>query len=807
MLERFVPVELNTIYHCRAPDPRFLYDDIEGKSRTRKQASYDDNQVVSIHKINLNHYKFSRKSVVDTIKYIVDKYNGESKKEGKKNRFKRMEIRYEPAVKEEDEKYFEGDDFHVDVYVQKVAKTISLLSSYGITEKATTIHSLIFHHRPNELFAITTNQSWNVVQWCSDFEFPGKVAARILSKEGQLESTNKGLVGTELTRKTTHKQQKKTNPYDLITFCTKFVAELRDNASILKLSCFQRKSTNRVSPVVEVESEDENGIEDEVQVVEPCSTIKRVKVAVSLGNIRILKRFSTSDILSILSVLSEISNGRETVNFDGEKELNSSAHKRYLTPVHTAVAKQLNVSLSVIIHDAIVDDNKMAELDNYQFCHKHTTDFFSGFDFQLLYKGKFVKQFTEIPTVKQIVVELRHDLGEIGRETSEKDFYKLLNHAKISYAYGNSNIPKKQEKVMNFIDGLMYHSRDNSVYWHVNAIWCHVQDAYLYLVHEQFRKILTYLLTDKTDPGYLNVPWPKHRRNENASPDKKLENYLKNYYHMDDTWTSEKSGHDIVDMIKIGKDMAGKNVFFVYYFLPGPNYQTNIKCNHVAESIMQIGKANRRMINQTQGGNDDVAGSEDVRKQLDVVYRKVSQKRQFKNCCPDSNQFVKMMVGAKFYLMIGRDNSTIDVPSLAKEKEMTTKISTDCIAGILENMIDRNQIDDAEMINETARILNEPFDKSRCSQLAESIHRQLRQSEYIEAQGNSIRGKLLSQSKNNFDLTDNSKVNEFLYRKIISNFQPKACTVLSKLAFIEMREEISKLTIKSFNLIEIPMQE
>lgn len=732
----------------------------------------------------------------------MEKYNDDKPH---KCQFKSKKVQHEPVVKPEDEKYFEGDNFRVEVYVQKVARTISLLSSYGIKEKATIIHSLIFHYRKNELFAITTNQAWNVIQWCTDFEFPGIIAARILSKEGELESTNKGLVGTELTRKTTHKQQKKTNPYDLLTFCTRFTAELRDNASILKLSCFQKKKSISVP---ETGEDNENEIEEEVQAKKPCSKIKGVKVTVSLGNIRILKRFSTSDILSILSVLSEIANGKNTVNLDGENEQNSSAHKKYLTAVHTEVANELNVCLSEIIHDAIADDNKMAQLDNYQFCHKHSTDFFSGYDFKLHYKDHTVKEFSEIPTIKQIVVELRHDLGEIGQGTSGDDFYKLLNNAKISYNYGTNDSVKKQEKIMNFIDGMLYHSRDNSVFWHVNAMWCHVQDGYLYLVHTQFKNILSrYLLTDKTDPAYLHVHWPKHRQNENTNPDTKLESYLKSYSNLDDTWTSEQPGQGIVDMIKIGKDNAGKNVFFVYYFLPGPNYKTNIKCNHVAESIMQIGKANSQMMKQTQGRSDDVAGSEEVRKQLDVIYRQVLEKRQFKIICPNFDKFLKMITGAKFFFAIGRETSTMDVPSLAKEKEMTTKISIDDIAGILENMVDENQNDDLEMIRQTAKTLKQPFDKSRCSQLAELIHHQLRQHEYIEAQGNSIRGKLMSQTKNNFDFTSNSNVNQFLYGKIISKFQPIVCTVLSKLGFIDMREEISKLTIKSFNLIEIPILE
>lgn len=794
--------------YFRDRDPRHLYGDAGGKKNKcrKKRVSCEDNQEVSIHKIKLDHHKFARKSVPDIIKYIVQEYNDdrENNRAEKKNKFKKFQVThdFEPAVKPEDEKHFKGDEFQVKVYVQKVERKISLLSSYGIKEKATTIHSLIFHYRCKELFAITTNQAWNVVQWCSDFEFPHQIAARILSKDGKVESTDKGLAGTELTRKTTHKQQKKTNPYDLLTLCTRFTAKLRNDASILKLSCFQKKKSNPVDS-----SGEESEVEEEVRARKLCSESNEVKIAVSLGNIRIIKRLSTSDILSILSILSEIANGKDTFTLDGQKEKDSSAHKKYLTSVHTEKSNELNLCISDLIHDAIADNNRMVELDNYQFCHKHSTDFFSGYRFTLHYKTDIVKVFGEIPTIKEIACELRQNLGNIERGMSREAFLKLLNNAKISYHFGTNGTLKKKEKLLNFIDGLYTDSRDSSVFWHVNAMWYHVQDGYLYLVNCQFKNILiSYLLTDKNDPAFLHVHWPKCQSGRTVSPESRLGNYLKKYSSFENTWTSELPGQDIVDMIKIGKSNAGKSVFFVYYFLPGPNFKTNIKCNHVTESIMEIGKANSHMLRQTQGGSVDVAGSEDVRKQLKDLYRKVLQKRQFKNACPDFDQFLKMITGGKFYLAIGRETSIdVNAPSLADEKQMSTEIAVHDIDEILRNMID--EADDLRMLNETAKALDQPFNKSRCFQLAETIHDQLRQLEYIEAQGNSIRGKLFNQSKSNFEFSSNGNVNRFLFEKIISKFQPRACTVLSKLAFINMGNEISKLTIKSFNLIEIPIPE
>lgn len=812
----------------RVPDPWHLYENTQRrkrKSAKAKEASCDENnQEVSIHKINLNHRELSRKNAERAIKTIVDKYNKgkDSNSAEPKSIFEEKVVCVEPEVKPEDNQHFRGDSFRVKVFVQKVHRKISLLRSYGITEKATTIHSLIFHYRDHELFAITTNQSWNVVQWCSDFEFPGKIAARILSRDGELQSTNKGLVGTELIRKTTHKQQKKTNPHDLLTLCTRYTAELRDDASILKLSCFQK---DNAIPVTENgdngetgggdEGDEDNGEDEEKeeriqQSKKLPSKTKGVKVTVSLGNIRILKRLSTSDILSILSILSEISIGKETYTLNGDIEQNSTAHNKYLTAVHTDRSNELNLCLSKIVHDAIANDDRMAELDNYQLCHKHSSDFFNGWEFKLWYNKDVIREFSDIPTIKQIVVELRRVLGNVSADTSDQAFLQRLNHVKLSYRFGSSGKEKKPEKLMNFIDGLLCHSTDNgSVFWHVMGMWCHVQDGYINLVHNQFKKFLhDNLLTDKSDPAYLRIPWSN---NANTSVDTTLKQYLGKFSCSENAWISDRPERDIFDMIRIGKNSSGRNVFFIYYFLPDLNNQTNNKCNRVAESIMQIGKVNIQRQNQ----NAHVAGSEDVKTQLKDVYQKLSRKHYFKVTCPNFNQFLQMMTEAKFYLAIGRDGTpatataagSIDVPSLANEKEMSKEIASNDIANVLQNLIDDKRDDDLNMVKLTAKEFGEKFDKCSGQRLAVLIHNRLCDHEYLEADGNSIRGKLLTIGRNNFAVTGSGRVNQFLYDRIISKFQPRACTVLSKLEFFVFREEISKLTITSFHLIEIPLQQ
>lgn len=183
-------------------------------------------------------------------------------------------------------------------------------------------------------------------------------------------------------------------------------------------------------------------------------------------------------------------------------------------------------------------------------------------------------------------------------------------------------------------------------------MWCHVQEGYLYLVHKQFKDILNkYLLVDKLDPACFQLEWPlHHQRPSTMNPDNKIKNYLNQYSRLENIWTSNKPGQDIIDMLKIDKDSTtGKNVVFAY-FLPGPNCKTSIKCSHAAESIMQIGMVN-------MGRN--VAGSEHVRSDLIIV-----------------DTFLDMLTKAKFILAIGRSETSSgnDVPSLEEEKKNSCQL-------------------------------------------------------------------------------------------------------------------------------------
>jgi len=97
------------------------------------------------------------------------------------------------------------------LYSQTVQKRIGLLSAFGISKSITTSNNVIFGYRPKEIFALTTGQAYNCVQWCSDYDFPAQIAARLLGEKGQLETSHKGLIGNQVSTRRTQKTHEQKN--------------------------------------------------------------------------------------------------------------------------------------------------------------------------------------------------------------------------------------------------------------------------------------------------------------------------------------------------------------------------------------------------------------------------------------------------------------------------------------------------------------------------------------------------------------------------------------------------------------------
>jgi hypothetical protein len=155
-----------------------------------------DVQEVPIHKINVNHSEFknldgvadrSSNSLEEKIIEKIFKLNNNKKKEArsyrKEEKYKMHEVRTVPEMCEQDVAYFTRDDenekelepFKIQIYAQLINKRPALMTAYGVQDVSSqSCHTLTFHYRKGEIFVLTTNQAWTVVQWCSDFSFPGK---------------------------------------------------------------------------------------------------------------------------------------------------------------------------------------------------------------------------------------------------------------------------------------------------------------------------------------------------------------------------------------------------------------------------------------------------------------------------------------------------------------------------------------------------------------------------------------------------------------------------------------------------------
>lgn len=138
-----------------------------------------DVQEVSIHQIKMNHWEFREflertHPEEDIIKHVIKKQNEQNKNSPK---YEEKTVKNFPVMSKGDNLCTEEKDldpFKIKIFAQVIPRRPALMTAYGVKDVTSQVcHTLIFHYRKGEIFVLTTNQAWNVVQWCSDFGFPG----------------------------------------------------------------------------------------------------------------------------------------------------------------------------------------------------------------------------------------------------------------------------------------------------------------------------------------------------------------------------------------------------------------------------------------------------------------------------------------------------------------------------------------------------------------------------------------------------------------------------------------------------------
>jgi hypothetical protein len=787
----------------------------------------EEAQEVSIHKINLN--KFPREwNEEQIITYIIAKYNEPGKMH---KRFEEEFVKFIPAMEENDAVHFEGEPYKVKVFVQVVQEPIAFLKTYGVDRAKQLIKQLIFHFRSGEIFAVTTGSGWNVVQWCSDFDFPGKFAARLLSERGLLESTKKGIVGTESTHRRTHKLEQEANPFDLLEFCTTYTAEIRENASILRLSCFQSKKMQILFNQQRANNNDPNGngqdngagpsdgtvpntSGDSSNLIGPtlldlqANAVKRVKVVISISAIRIRKAFHSSDLFCILSFMSKISRGEMTHDLENEVEKDSTAHLKYVSIVHSEVGSELDVLIGKIFRKAIASDEKMNLIDEFALSHKYYTNFTNGYDFMLSYKKNQMMTWGDRPpTWREVIMELRTTTLPKFSEVlcADEEYTNYLADFKLSYDVRGPFSRRKPEKLFNFLEGFVYRKEDNRIYWHVHSNWCYVREVYLVLVHSEFAAVLKTSLRNiqKEDaPSCLELG--AMFRNTSMYPievERMTQQYKEMHRKLSDCFVPTVANHDLFDILKICEE-NGKKFFILYFTVPTLDHRTVSKGVQITNSLLQIKKAGI----SNSGRKNAVGGTERIWKKLKAIHSQVIGVPKFNAVCKDFKKFLEMLGSAEICLVVGRASvkNHCKLRNLEEESKVPILITPIDIKKRCETVLKNGPLNEMRVL-ELGTLLEAPVVDEDCKALADALHLALIKQGFIDSMG-SVTGKLLGQTQISFDFNVtnmNSVLRDLIYQNVIMDFKPQCVNFLARLAILRIQRELQGFGCKTFSLVEL----
>jgi hypothetical protein len=782
-------------------------------------------QPVSIHKLNMiiinrTAPKTGCTTMVQKIRWIVDQYNN---KQLENYKYKEHEAQT-PQVNSKDQKYFMGDEFEVMVFVQVIPKTVSFLRGYGVKEQSQIVHGIVFHYRVDEIFAVTSGAGWNVVEKVSDFEFSGQLAARILSVQGSLESTKKGLVGNDTVSRKTHKRAEAESPFALLEFCMNYKAELRETACVFKLSCFQKTSSN--------DDDDEESNNEETEDQAPVAStypnansemrpVCGIKVTVNLRSVRILRRFKPSDILGILSFFSQISKGLPTTDIYGMEEKNSSAHINYLSPVSKETSDNLDRTLVRMIHDALWDRVRLDALDNFDFIHKLCDRFFDGEMFTLNFGRSKVRVWeNRPPTCREVATALVDSDLTKDKVLTEEEFYNRFQKVRVSYKVRTEPSPLKPDKLLNFFDGIL--PFNGEVFWHVQGKWCRLRETYLLTVHREILAILenNLISNERHEPSQfpfkLEANWPSpttiaefireldstHGRVKNITIPVNI--FIDQNRSRPDIFVPNES-FELFDMIRVrnGSNLTMESIgdLILYYIVPSLSYQIVNKGTQISSSLMSLRKA----VNTDR----NLAGSEHTIESLKSIHceLKGTVKPQFRRLF-DFDMFLKKLADAEICLVIGK-GSEEDVRrpiSLEEESNRPTTITENH----LEDVLKKEWATNKEAISNISKsfVCGVVMDMENFEPLSKKIVEELKKSKLLEGSGE-ITGKFVCASKSNFELVSAKQLQlslsekHFIYEKLVNPFQPINSNILAKLEIIRLDRTLRECGYRSFKILDV----
>lgn len=348
------------------------------------------------------------------------------------------------------------------------------------------ISYIVFLHRTTagmeEVLALTLgHRGFQPTLEFTDYEFPQKIALRLLdpkhkSKQGTKQLVGEVLVATELLR-----DRKVFDPNEIQKIYQIIQGPLRDNSSVFSLKSFMKNKE-----------------------------VKHCSMEVSDGVVKLHRRFSLSELAELVDHFAKIGSGGKTylslkTRVEEEDQDEDFSFLKYYSRVTADMAKQLNQELLQSVAKALSGQGD----ESFDVCPPHIQDYYASMSFrirfyphrssmrvnqwehqkisfeQLKVKLKSLLYGCNTPSEYSVCLQNVHfDFLKGGQWVSSPLFDSLAGQIRIAIA---------DERVCN--------------YFKLGKNWYQISQELMQLVDVYFRRCVQDFLLEEDEEGYLPHPW------------------------------------------------------------------------------------------------------------------------------------------------------------------------------------------------------------------------------------------------------------------------------------------------------------
>ncbi len=334
-----------------------------------------------------------------------------------------------------------------------------------------TLHFLFFlGNEQKELFALTTNHSWNVIKSVCDCKFPFAIAKK-LTMPIFAYSEAKPIVGNEISEAKAYKDEYQAQEHQLQNIWKifrNFSTSFKEDSSLFMLKAFEDYQNQKIG------------------------------VSFGVGQINLGINMTLPALCETVDHFSKIYLGVKTYKQNGDEEVDDPNFRflDYVQSVNDNRHKKLNEEL---LNQIWLFFSKKITLADFYFCHKYSVDFCCSTEFKMSYQGSpgWEKTWHYPPTFFEVIAFLQDNYQAVN---DKERFLKYLSHTVLKY--------NRKESAYTLKDFFQGELRDKEhAYFRVEGIWHEVKADYLIIVQRHFCHLLQSHLISKKQPGYIEKLW------------------------------------------------------------------------------------------------------------------------------------------------------------------------------------------------------------------------------------------------------------------------------------------------------------